>query len=63
MSTTSTSSPSSLPSLLLFAEDVQATHDSRVRTLQTLLAWLDDQLDQPDQLDPTSNQSSRRRDR
>lgn len=53
----------SLPSLLLFAEDVQATHDSRVRTLQTLLAGLDDQLDQHDQLDPTSDQSSRRRDR
>lgn len=57
----------SLPSLLLFAEDVQVTHDSRVQTLRTRLARLDDQLDQPgeqrDQSDLRSHQSSRRRDR
>lgn len=33
----------SLPTMLLFADDVQAAHDSRVRTLRAQLALLDDQ--------------------
>ena len=47
----------SLPTMLLFAEDVQATHDARTRLLRGQLARLDEQEPLP------SSQSSRRTDR
>lgn len=50
----------SLPTMLLFADDVQAVHDARVQRLRAQLALLDGQHS-PD--DEPTHQTSRRRDR